>query len=119
VATIRSLLRDHVALRVRSVERIFLHGYVPKPMSEGMVVRFLLDRGFPSPSPSLLGDIGRGYVAAVERFALERELPVVRFVRRESKEERVRPYLEAAAREGRFGVVMIGIAQEKTVAWLA
>jgi len=28
-------------------------------MSEGMVVRFLLERGFPIPSQSLLGDIGR------------------------------------------------------------
>jgi hypothetical protein len=99
VATIRSLLRDRVTLQVRSVDRIFLHGYVPRLMSEGMVVRFLLDRGFPIPSPSLLGDIGRRYVAAVERFAVEQDIPVVRFARRESKEERVRPCLEAAVRE--------------------
>jgi hypothetical protein len=59
VATIRSLLRDRVTLRVRSVDRIFLHGYVPKLISEGMVVRFLLDRGFTIPSPSLLGGISR------------------------------------------------------------
>jgi len=117
VATIRSLLRDRVTLRVRSVDRIFLHGYVPKLMSEGMVVRFLLDRGFPIPSPALLGNIGRAYVAAVERFAAEQAIPIVRFTRRESKEERVRPYLAAAARERRFGVVVIGIAQEKTSAW--
>jgi hypothetical protein len=117
VATIRSLLRDRVTLRVRSVDRIFLHGYVPRLMSEGMVVRFLLDRGFSIPSPSLLGDIGRAYVAAIERFAAEREVPVVRFVRRQSKEEAARPYLEAAAREGRFGVVLVGVAQERTSAW--
>lgn len=117
MATIRSLLRDRVTLRVRSVDRIFLHGYVPRLMSEGMVVRFLLDRGFSIPSPSLLGDIGRAYVAAIERFAAEREVPVVRFVRRQSKEEAARPYLEAAAREGRFGVVLVGVAQERTSAW--
>ena len=117
MATVLSLLRDRVTLRVCSVDRIFLQGYVPKLMSEGMVVRFLLDRGFPIPSPSLLGDIGRRYVAAIERFAAEGEVPLVRFVKRESKEERVRPYLEAAVREGRFGVVLIGVAQEKTSAW--
>ena len=117
MATVLSLRRDRVTLRVRSVDRIFLQGYVPRLMSEGMVVRFLLERGFPIPSPSLLGDIGRAYVAAVERFAAEHEIPVVRFGRRESKEERARPYLEAAARERRFGVVMIGVAQEKTSAW--
>lgn len=117
MATIRSLLRDRVTLRVRSVDRIFLQGYVPKLMSEGMLVRFLLDRGFPIPSPSLLGDIGGAYVAAVERFAAEREIPIVRFERRQSKEERVRAYLEAAAHEGRFGVVVIGVAQERLSAW--
>ncbi len=117
MATIGSLLRDRVTLRVRSVDRIFLHAYMPKLMTEGMVVRFLLDRGFPIPSPSLLGDIGRAYVAAVERFAADREIPVVRFAKRESKEQRVRPYLQAAVREGRFGVIALGIAQEKTSAW--
>jgi len=117
VTTIRSLLRDRVSLQVRSVDRIFLHGYVPKLMSEGMVVRFLLDRGFPIPSPSLLGDIGRAYVAAVERFAAKQRIPVIRFERRESKEQRVRPYLEAAVREDRFGVIVVGVAQEKTSAW--
>ena len=45
MATIRSLLRDRVTLQVRSVDRIYLHAYVPKLMSEGMLIRFLLDRG--------------------------------------------------------------------------
>ncbi|MFN2628417.1 MAG: hypothetical protein ABR569_07255 [Gaiellaceae bacterium] len=72
MATIRSLLRDRLTLQVRLVDRIFLQGYLPRLMSEGMVVRFLLDRGFPIPSPALLGGIGRAYLAAIERFAAER-----------------------------------------------
>jgi hypothetical protein len=106
-----------VTLQVRSVDRIFLQGYVPRLMSEGLLVRFLLDRGFTLPSPSLLGRITRGYVAAVERFAAQGQIPLIRFERRESKEERVRPYLEAAAAAGRFGVVVIGVAQEKASGW--
>jgi hypothetical protein len=35
VATIASLLRDHVRLQVRSVERLFLQGYVPRLMRRG------------------------------------------------------------------------------------
>jgi hypothetical protein len=38
VATISSLLADHVSLRVRSVDRLFLQGYVPRLQSEGLVV---------------------------------------------------------------------------------
>ncbi|HEY2596751.1 MAG TPA: hypothetical protein VGK33_22885, partial [Chloroflexota bacterium] len=117
VATISSLLRDRVTLRVRSVDRLFLQAYVPKLMTQYQVVRFLLDRGFTIPSPVLLARQGREYVAAIERFAREHDVPVVRFAKRESKEELARPLLEAAEREGRFGVVMIGVAQEKTTAW--
>ena len=69
MATIASLLREHVTLQVRSVDRIFLQGYVPRLMCQGQVIRFLLDRGFPIPSPAMLGRIGRAYVAAIERFA--------------------------------------------------
>jgi hypothetical protein len=117
VATIASLLREHVTLRVRSVDRLFLAGYVPKLQSEGQVVRFLLDRGFPIPSPAGLGKIGSGYMRAIERFAQKHEIPLVRFEKGASKEELARPYMQRAEREGRFGVVLIGVAQEKARAW--
>jgi len=117
VATIRSLLRDRVTLQVRSVDRLFLQAYVPKLMSEGLLIRFLLDRGFSIPSPALLGKIGAGYVRQIERFASRNEIPVVRFQRRESKEEIARPYFERAEREGRFGVVLVGVVQERARVW--
>jgi hypothetical protein len=117
VTTIRSLLRDHVALQARSVDRIYLQAYVPRLMSEGLLVRFLLDRGAIIPSPALPGQIGARYVAAIERFAAREGIPIVRFRRGESKEELARPYLEAAKREGRFGCVVIGVAQERASVW--
>ena len=117
MATIRSLLRDHVSLQLRSVDRIFVAAYVPRLMTAGMVIRFLLDRGFRIPSPALFGRIGRRYVAEIEQFAAENGIPIVRFGRRERKHEIASPYLEQAAREGRFGVVLIGVAQERTFVW--
>jgi hypothetical protein len=117
VATIASLLRDHVTLQVRSVDRLFLQAYVPKLMTSFQVVRFLLDRGYPIPSPALLGRIGRAYVAAIDRYADRHQIPVLRFGKGESKEQIARHYFQAAEREGRFGVVLIGIAQEKTTGW--
>jgi hypothetical protein len=117
VATISSLLADHVTLQVRSVDRLFLQGYVPKLQTEGQVIRFLLDRGFPIPSPVVLGRIGRAYVNAVERFIVDREIPVVRFVKGDVNEEIAREHFKRAEREARFGVVMVGVAQEKTSVW--
>src|SRR5205823_7148303 len=46
-----ALLRDHVTLRCRSIDRIFLQAYVPKLQSVGEVCIFLRwQRKFPIPS---------------------------------------------------------------------
>ena len=117
MATISSLLADHVTLQVRSVDRLFFQGYVPRLQTQFQVIRFLLDRGFPIPSPAVLGRIGRAYVSAVERFIVQHEIPVVRFVKGDVKEDIAREHFKRAERDGRFGVVMVGIVQERTSAW--
>lgn len=50
---------------------------------------------------------------ALYRFAEANAIPVVHFKKGQNKEEVARPYLEAAAKEGKERVVMIGMAQEK------
>lgn len=117
MATIASLLRERVTLQVNSVDRIFLAGYIPKLRSEEQVVRFLFDRGFPIPSLAALGKNGAAYVRAIDRFAARHRIPLVHFKKGESKELQARFYTQKAERDGRFGVVMIGVAQEKTSAW--
>ena len=118
MATITSLLADHVTLQVRSVDRIFLAGYVPALQCAGQVVRFLNDRaGGTIPSPAMLGKAGRAYVAAVDAFALAHGVSAVRFGKGECKEDVAREHFKRAEREGRYGVVLIGVAQEKAYAW--
>ena len=41
MATISSLLADHVTLQVRSVDRLFFQGYVPRLQTQFQVIRFL------------------------------------------------------------------------------
>jgi hypothetical protein len=97
VATIESLLREHVTLRVCSVDRLLLAGHVPRLQTPGQVVWFLKEaRSYPIPSPAALGKVSKAYVEAIDRFACENEIPVVRFAKGESKEQRARAYLEAA-----------------------
>ncbi|HEY2439396.1 MAG TPA: hypothetical protein VGI07_04145, partial [Solirubrobacteraceae bacterium] len=117
MATISSLLADRVNLQVRSVDRLFVQGYVPRLMTEGQVIRFILDRGFPIPSPAVLGKIGRDYVNQVHAFIAENQIPAVKFSQGDVKEEIARTHFKRAEREGRYGVVMVGICQEKTSAW--
>jgi hypothetical protein len=113
-----TLLRGHTTLSCRSVDRIFLQGYVPQLQTPGWVARFLLRRGFRIPSSAVLGKIGEGYAAEVQGWAKDQGIPVHRFEKGESKEAFARPFIEAAAREGGEGrVVLLGVAQEKASCW--
>ena len=118
MATISSLLSEHVTLQVRSVDRIFLAGYVPRLQCDGQLVTFLNQRaGGTIPSPAMLGKIGRSYVEEINRFANANEIPVVRFTKDMVKEDVARSHMQQAEREQRTGVVMLGVAQEKAWAW--
>ena len=97
-----TLLRDHVTLRCRSIDRIFLQAYVPKLQTVGWVCTFLRwQRKFKIPSSAAFGKIGEEYVKAIYRFAEARHIPVVHFKKGQDKEKVARPYLEAAAQEGK------------------
>src|SRR3954454_7979637 len=118
MADYAALLRDHTILTCRSVDRIFLQGYVPGLQSPGQVARFLLGRGYPFPSSAAFGEIGQKYVAEIRRWAHAEGVHVHYFKKGENKEVVAEPLLDAAAREGGEGrVVMLGIAQEKASAW--
>ena len=104
--------------QVRSVDRLFLAG-----------VRAAVDvRGAGDPVPAGSAGSrsrrrrcwGRSAVTTSTRSTTSsptNEIPTVRFVKGDVKEEIAREHLQAAEREGRYGVVMVGIAQEKTWAW--
>ena len=118
MADYATLLRDHVTLQCRSIDRIFLQAYVPKLQTVGQVCIFLRwQRKFKIPSSAAFGKLGEAYVKAVYQFAEGHHIPVVHFQKGQKKEEVARPYLEAAAREGQDRVVLIGIAQEKASVW--
>lgn len=113
-----TLLRDHVTLKCRSIDRIFLQAYLPKLQSVGQVCTFLRwRRKFKIPSSAAFGKIGDEFVKAVHRFAETNKIPVVHFEKGQNKEKFARPYIEAAAQEGKDRVVLIGIAQEKSSVW--
>ena len=111
MADYASLLRDHITLTCRSIDRIFLQAYVPKLQTVGQVCTFLHGRrGFRIPSSAAFGQIGDGYVAAIHRWAQVESVPIRYFAKKENKEKIAEPLLRAAAEEGGAGkVVLIGI----------
>jgi hypothetical protein len=111
-----TLLRDRVTLKCQSIDRIFLQAYVPKLQTVGQVCTFLRwRRGFPVPSSAAFGKIGDAYVEAIYAYAKAHNISVVRFEKGQDKEKTAHPFLELAAREGKDRVVLIGIAQEKSL----
>jgi hypothetical protein len=119
VTNINEVLEGHVALEVECVDRLYLNAYVPILQVGGQVVRFLNRHlGHEIPSPALLGKIGNRFRAEVKAFAAERGIPILHLKKPDRsrwddrKLDHVRPYLEAAEREGRFGVVAIVACQE-------
>ena len=86
--TISELLRDHVSLEVECVDRAYLNGYVPTLQTSGSLVYFLeRHRGELIASPALLGKIGDNLDAAVKTFAQAHHIPVVRFEKKQRKDD--------------------------------
>lgn len=119
VANVNTFSRGHVAREVECVDRLYLNAYVPVLQVGGQVVRFLRGHlGHEIPSPALFGPIGNRFRREVKAFAAEHGIPILALKKPDRsrcddrKLDHVRPYLERAEREGRFGVVAIVASQE-------
>lgn len=115
---VATLLAERTSLRVRCLDRLLVQGYAQALHCEGQIVRWMLDRG-DYPSPKVFGRMAERFAYAIHRFVAENGLPpIVEFKHGESKEDRARPFQDAAAAAGREGVVLVGVAKEKMVAGL-
>ena len=119
VANINDVLEGHVALEVECVDRLLLNAYIPSLQVGGQVVRFLCGHlGRPIASSALFEPIGNRFRCEVKRFAREHGVPVLELKKPDRsrwddrKLDHVRPYLERAERDGRYGVVAIVACQE-------
>jgi hypothetical protein len=117
MGTVARLLAEHVSFRCGSVDRIAIRGYIPGLQYEGGVVKFLVSQGNTIPSPAALVRNHDRLVAELDRLAASTGVDVIRFGRGDRKEDIARPYQEAAAAAGSFGLVLVGKAQERVSAW--
>jgi len=110
VVNVNDLLQDHVVLDLECLDRLYLNGYVADLQTSGQVVRFMREHlGQPIPSPAIFNKIGVAFRRAVDEFAEDNDIPVVRFKKGDRRIDLMRPYLAAATAPA---VVAIGVAQE-------
>lgn len=119
VTNINEVLDGHVALEVSCIDRLYLNAYVPNLQVPGQVAMFLSRHlGQSIPSPAIFDKIGNKFRRDVDRFVGDNDIPVLRLKKPDRsrwddrKIDHVRPYVDKAAAEGRFGVVAIVAAQE-------
>src|ERR687887_1137185 len=111
--TVTEVIRQHVTLEVESIDRLYLNVYQPKLQSERGVASFLrFHRGHTFASSALMDPISKGFVAAVERFVQQNQIPLITFAKGQRKEDVALEY--RAKFEGTEGILFVGKAQEKT-----
>lgn len=110
--SVATLLSKHVTLELESIDRMYLHGYVPRLQSgAGVAHYFRKYRGQPFVSSALMEPISAAFVRAIDRFVAARRIPLVPFERGERKDAVAAEYV--AKSRGREGVLFVGKAQEK------
>lgn len=115
---IHELIRDHVTLSIRCLDRLYLHAYMPKLQTSGGLCYFLRDHlGHPIPSPALFAPLLDRFVGAMKAYATRHDIPLITFERTQRKDDVVADY--RAQRLMDDGVVVIGVAQEKMRAFKA
>jgi hypothetical protein len=111
VVNVDDVLDGHVALEVECVDRLLLNAYLPNLQVGGQVVRFITRHlGKPIPSAAVLGGINSRFRREVSRFAEAHQVPILKLKTPDRsrwddrKLDHVRPHLQAAERQRRFGV---------------
>jgi hypothetical protein len=111
--SVADILDHHVTFQLECIDRMYLNVYVPMLQSEGGVVKFFRQhRGHKFASSALMDPMTKAFVASVERFAKQQQIPVVQFQKGQRKDDVMKQHL--ARFDQPEGVVFLGKAQEKT-----
>lgn len=110
--SVAQLLEEHVTLDVEGIDRLYLNAYQPRLQTgAGVAAFFKGHRGARVASTTLMAPMSRAFVGEIERFARREKVEVVRFTKRQRKDEvtqeRLRGFNEPE------GLLYLGIAQER------
>jgi hypothetical protein len=111
--SVAEALADRGTLEVECIDRMYLNVYVPRLQYEqGVANFFIAHREARVASSALMDPITKKFVADIHRFATDRWVDLVSFVKGQRKDDIAHPYL--AASNGEEGVLFVGRAQERT-----
>src|SRR3954465_3032781 len=85
---VADVLNEHVTLEVEGIDRMYLNVYQPRLQYEaGVAAFFRFHRGHTFGSSALMDPISKDFIAAVETFAHQQQIPVLTFAKGQRKED--------------------------------
>ena len=110
--SVAEILSKHVVLEVESIDRMYLNVYVPQLQAVEGTLKFIrIYRGHKVASTHMVEPITRQFVAAIDRFAKDDEVPLIIFEKGQRKDDFAKQQRKQFQKSE--GVVFIGKAQEK------
>ena len=111
--SVADILDHHVTFQLECIDRMYLNVYVPMLQSEGGVVKFFRQHGgHKFASSALMDPMTKAFVASMDRFAKQQQIPVVQFQKGQRQDDVMKSHLARFHKSE--GVLFIGKAQEKT-----
>jgi hypothetical protein len=111
--SVADILDHHVTFQLECIDRMYLNVYVPMLQCESGVASFFrIHRGQKFASSALMDPMTKAFVASMEQFSKQQQIPMVQFQKGQRKDEVMKEHL--ARFDKSEGVMFIGKAQEKT-----
>src|SRR3954468_15745275 len=110
--SVADVLNDHVTLEVEGIDRMYLNVYQPRLQCESGVASFFrFHRGETFASSALMAPMSTAFIAAVDRFVAQEQIPLITFTKGQRKDDIAKEYHSQF--HGSEGIVFVGKAQEK------
>ena len=111
--TVAQVLKDHGTLEVEGIDRMYLNLYQPRLQTDrGVAAFFRFHRGETFASSALMAPMSIAFIAAVEHFVEQGQIPLITFAKGQRKDDLAKE--SHSQFHGSDGVVFVGKAQEKT-----
>ena len=111
--SVAEVLKEHVTLKVKGIDRMYLNVYQPRLQTDrGVAAFFRFHRGATFASSALMDPISKSFIAAVDCFVRREQIPLITFTKGQRKDDIAQEYRSRFI--GTEGIVVVGKAQEKT-----
>src|SRR3954471_15275043 len=110
---VADVLKEHVTLEVEGLDRMDLNVSQPRLQTDrGVAAFFRFHRGETFASSALMAPMSTAFIAAVERFVEQEQIPLITFTKGQRQDDVAKQY--HAQSSGTEGIRFVGKAQEKT-----